>query len=57
LFVDAELTRRFQEELASYFRDIEAACASLGVDYLRTTTSVPFDEFVLKSLRRAASVA
>jgi uncharacterized protein (DUF58 family) len=53
LFVDAELTRRFQEELAIYFRDIESACASLGVDYLRTTTSVPFDEFVLQSLRQA----
>jgi uncharacterized protein (DUF58 family) len=56
LFVDAELARRFQEELARYFRDIEAACASLRVDYLRTTTKVPFDEFVLKSLRQAASV-
>jgi len=56
-FVDAELAQRFQEELASYFRDIEAACASLRVDYLRTTTKVPFDEFVLKSLRQAASVA
>lgn len=56
LFVDAELAQRFQEELASYFRDIEAACASLRVDYLRTTTSVPFDEFVLKSLRQASSV-
>jgi uncharacterized protein (DUF58 family) len=56
LFVDAELARRFQEELASYFREIETACTSLGCDYLRTTTSVPFDEFVLKSLRRASSV-
>ncbi len=42
LFVDAELARRFQEELASYFRDIEAACASLGIDYLRTTTRGSF---------------
>ena len=57
LFVDAELARRFQEELASYFRDIESACASLGIDYLRTTTRVPFDEFVLKSLRQVSSVA
>jgi len=56
MFVDAELARRFQEELASYFRDIESACASLGVDYLRTTTKVPFDEFVLKSLRQASSL-
>jgi len=56
LFVDAELARRFQEELANYFRDIESACASLGIDYLRTTTKVPFDEFVLKSLRQVSSV-
>ena len=57
LFVDAELARRFHEELALYFRDIESACASLGVDYLRTTTRVPFDEFILKSLRQIGSVA
>jgi uncharacterized protein (DUF58 family) len=56
LFVDAGLARRFQEEMASYFRDIESACASLGIDYLRTTTLVPFDDFVLKSLRQASSV-
>ena len=55
--MDAELARRFEEELAGYFRDIETTCASLGIDYLRTTTSVPFDEFVLKSLRQVASVA
>ena len=57
LFVDAELVRRFEEELAAYFREIESACVSLGVDYLRTTTRVPFDDFVLKSLRQAASVS
>jgi uncharacterized protein (DUF58 family) len=56
LFVDAELARRFQEELALYFREIESACASLGVDYLRTTTRVPFDEFILKSLRQLGTV-
>jgi uncharacterized protein (DUF58 family) len=57
LFVDAELARRFKEELALYFRDIESACANLGVDYLRTTTRVPFDEFILKSLRQLGSVS
>lgn len=56
LFVDAELAQRFREELALYFRDIESACASLSCDYLRTTTSVPFDEFILKSLRQVGSV-
>ena len=57
LFIDVELARRFEEELTDYFREIETACASLRVDYLRTTTRVPFDEFVLKSLRQVASVA
>jgi uncharacterized protein (DUF58 family) len=57
LFVDAELARRFQEELALYFRDIESACASLGIDYLRTTTRIPFDEFILKSLRQLGAVS
>jgi uncharacterized protein (DUF58 family) len=57
LFVDEALARRFQEELAFYFRDIESACANLGVDYLRTTTRVPFDDFILKSLRQLGSVA
>jgi uncharacterized protein (DUF58 family) len=56
LFVDAELARRFQEELALYFRDIESTCANLGVDYLRTTTRIAFDEFILKSLRQLGAV-
>ncbi len=55
-FVDAELKRRFREELASYFHEIEALCASRGIDYLRTSTQVPFDEFVLQTLRRVSSV-
>jgi hypothetical protein len=54
--VDAELARRFQEELVLYLRDIESACASLGVDYLRTSTRIPFDEFILKSLRQLGAV-
>jgi uncharacterized protein (DUF58 family) len=56
LLVDADLARRFREELASYLGEIESACASHGIDYLRTTTQVPFDEFVLKSLRQVGSV-
>jgi uncharacterized protein (DUF58 family) len=56
LFVDAELARCFQQELAKYLDEIESACAGHGVDYLRATTRVPFDEFVLKSLRQISSV-
>jgi uncharacterized protein (DUF58 family) len=55
-FLDAQLRRRFHEELAGYFNVIEAACAGRGIDYLRTTTQVPFDEFVLQTLRQVSSV-
>ena len=54
--VDAQLRRRFQEELAGYFKEIETVCAARGIDYLRTTTQVPFDEFVLQTLRQVSSV-
>ena len=57
LFLDAELARRYRLELAGYFTEIETLCASRGIDYLRTSTAVPFDEFVLQTLRQVSSVA
>jgi uncharacterized protein (DUF58 family) len=57
LFLDAELVRRFEAEVAGYFKEVESMCAARGIDYLRTTTSVPFEEFVLQTLRQVSSVA
>jgi uncharacterized protein (DUF58 family) len=56
IFLDAELARRYQQELRRYLGEIEAICAGRQIDYLRTTTQVPFEEFVLKTLRQASSV-
>ncbi len=56
LFLDADLVRRFQDELADYFTDIERVCSGRRIDYLRTTTQIPFDEFVLQTLRQVSSV-
>jgi uncharacterized protein (DUF58 family) len=56
-FLDADLVRRFEQELADYFKEIQTLCASRKIDYLRTTTQLPFDEFVLQTLRRVSSVA
>jgi uncharacterized protein (DUF58 family) len=56
-FLDSALVRRFEQELDNYFKEIETLCASRKVDYLRTTTQLPFDEFVLQTLRRVSSVA
>jgi uncharacterized protein (DUF58 family) len=56
LFLDAELLKRFQEELAAYLGEIESFCRSRRMDYLRTRTSVPFEDFVLLTLREAQGV-
>ena len=56
-FLDDELNRRFQAELVSYCKEIETVCANREIDYLRTSTAVPFDEFVLQMLRQVSSVA
>jgi len=56
-FLDADLVRRFQQELQNYFAEIETVCSGREIDYLRTTTQTPFDEFVLHMLRQVKSVA
>jgi hypothetical protein len=56
LFLDGDLVRRYQNELTAYFTEIETVCSGRRIDYLRTTTQIPFDEFVLQTLRRASSV-
>jgi uncharacterized protein (DUF58 family) len=56
-FLDEDLVRRFQAELESYFKEIEMICANRQIDYLRTSTQVPFEEFVLQTLRQVSSVA
>lgn len=55
-FLDDDLKQRFRSEIENYFKEIEAACTSRRIDYLRTTTRVPFDEFVLQLLRQVSSV-
>ncbi|HWO41122.1 MAG TPA: DUF58 domain-containing protein [Candidatus Eisenbacteria bacterium] len=56
-FIDPDLVRRYQAELERYIAEIESVCSNRQIDYLRTTTDVPFEEFVLKTLSEARSVA
>ena len=56
LFLDTELVHRYRLELHRYFKEIESLCTSRSIDYLRTSTAVPFDEFVLQTLRQVSSV-
>jgi len=43
---------RYQERLRAHFEAAERFCARHGVDYLRTSTAVPFEELILRHLRR-----
>lgn len=56
VFLDSHLTRRFNEEMARYLEEAESFCLNRGVEYLRTTTATPFEDFVLVYLRRGVTV-
>ncbi|MEK6613479.1 MAG: DUF58 domain-containing protein [Candidatus Binatota bacterium] len=56
LFLDGDLVRRFHQELERYFEEISSFCLSRRMDYLRTTTKIPFEDFVLLTLRQVRSV-
>jgi len=43
---------RYQERLRGHFEEAERFCARHGIDYLRTSTAVPFAELILRHLRR-----
>lgn len=56
LFLDGDLARRFRQEVERYFQETESFCLSREIDYLRTTTAIPFEDFVLLYLRQGRSV-
>jgi uncharacterized protein (DUF58 family) len=56
LFLDDELVERFDAELQDYLKTVESFCISRDMDYLRTTTATPFEDFVLLTLRQIRSI-
>lgn len=50
--LDDDLARRFAEEFKSYCDEIESFCRDWKIDYVRTTTAFPFEDFILFTLRR-----
>ena len=50
--VDRRAIERYQERLREHFEAAERFCARHGVDYLRTSTAVPFQDLILRHLRR-----
>jgi len=56
LFLDHDLVRSFNAVAESYLQEIESFCFRREIDYLRATTTAPFEDFVLLSLRKARSI-
>ncbi|HXX37893.1 MAG TPA: DUF58 domain-containing protein [bacterium] len=54
--IDADALRAYAEARDAYLRDIERFCFRHGIDYLRTTSSVPVDTLVLRYLRQSGLV-
>ncbi|GIX46448.1 MAG: hypothetical protein KatS3mg131_0659 [Candidatus Tectimicrobiota bacterium] len=52
LTVNRRLLELYHQKLADYFAQLEAFCAQRHIEYLRTTTAVPFEDLVLRYLRR-----
>jgi hypothetical protein len=50
--VDRHALERYQRRLQEYFTEAERFCAHHRIDYLRTSTAVPFEDLILRHLRR-----
>ncbi len=56
LFLDNTMVQRFHEEVQRYLEETATFCRNHSMDYLRTTTETPFEDFVLRTLRQGRTV-
>ena len=56
VFLDGDLARRFSAAFESYCDEIGSFCRDWGIDYIRTTTVLPFEELVFFTLRQVKSI-
>lgn len=54
--VNPQLLARYQQSFDSFCGEIETFCHRYGIDYLRTSTALPFEDLILKYLRRGGLV-
>jgi uncharacterized protein (DUF58 family) len=50
--LDRAALERYQARLHDHFEEVERFCAKHRIDYLRTSTAVPFQDLILRHLRR-----
>jgi len=54
--VNPQLMARYQATLDGFCGEVEGFCHRYGIDYLRTSTAMPFEDLVLKYLRSGGLV-
>jgi uncharacterized protein (DUF58 family) len=54
--VDEDVRRRYRRRLDQYLRQIEIFCRRHGLEYLRVSTAIAFEDIMLKYLRQGAHV-
>lgn len=52
LTVNRRLLTLYRQKVAEYFEQVETFCMKRNIEYLRTSTVVPFEDLVLQYLRR-----
>jgi hypothetical protein len=55
--VDAQALSAFARERDRYLADLEQFCLRHRIEYLRTTTSIPFEDLILRYLRVGGLIA
>lgn len=50
--VDAPVINAYQRRLRRYFKELESFCIEHSIEYVRSSTLVPFEDLVLKYLRQ-----
>ena len=50
--VNPQLLARYQQTLNAFCAEVEGFCHRYGVDYLRASTALPFEDLVLKYMRQ-----
>jgi uncharacterized protein (DUF58 family) len=52
LTINRRMLDLYRQKVAQYFAAIESFCLRRNIEYLRTTTAVPFEDVILQYLRR-----
>ncbi len=56
VFISPEIMKKYEEEVKAFCADIERRCSERGVGYVRATTDIPFEDLILRMLRRGGLV-